>query len=255
MAGLMLHAESLSVYTEAKRSLLKQVSVSFFAGQVTALIGPNGAGKKTLLRAFAGLLACHSGSVFVQGQVIEHLSLTQRARQIAYVPQETPFFPPMTVCEITSLGRLPYGENARRALAHPAVHKAIDMTGLSALADQNASHLSGGERARLMLARALAVEAPLLLADEPIAALDPAHAIAIMALFRSLAAQGRCVVVVIHDLLLATRFCDRLVLLKEGTLVQSIAPADLNDTLIADTYGVTTQRVEGAVLPWDILTS
>lgn len=253
MAGLMLHAESLSVYTEAKRSLLKQVSVSFFAGQVTALIGPNGAGKTTLLRALAGLLACHSGSVFVQGQVIEHLSLTQRARQIAYVPQETPFFPPMTVCEITSLGRLPYGENARRALAHPAVHKAIDMTGLSALADQNACHLSGGERARLMLARALAVEAPILLADEPVASLDPAHALAVMALFRSLAAQGHCVVVVIHDLLLATRFCDRLVLLKDGEVVKVVTPLQLDDALIAEIYGVTTRRVGDAVLPWDIL--
>ncbi len=258
MLASMLLADCVSVYADAKKPLLKRVSVSFFAGQVTALIGHNGAGKTTLLRTVAGLLTCISGYVisghiFVQGQSMAHMSLRQRAQQIAYVPQDGFAFPPMTVREITSLGRLPYGENDHRALTHPAVERAIETVGLSAFISQNASHLSGGERARLMLARALAVEAPILLADEPVASLDPAHALAVMALFRSLAAQGHCVVVVIHDLLLATRFCDRLVLLKDGEVVKVVTPLQLDDALIAEIYGVTTRRVGDAVLPWDIL--
>lgn len=249
----MLAAEAICVRGGGGADLLRHVSAVFRAGQVTALIGPNGAGKSTLLRVLAGLLVPTSGSVHVQGAPLAGMALAHRALQIAYMPQDVPVFPAMPVREVASLGRLPCGETPSRALTHPAVDHALHLTGLSELAQRDASRLSGGERARLMLARALSVEAPVLLADEPVAALDPAHALAVMQMFRALAAQGRCVVVVIHDLMLATRFCDRLVLLRDGALLHALPPEQLSDALVAETYGVTTRRLEGAVLPWDLV--
>ncbi|WP_264784176.1 ATP-binding cassette domain-containing protein, partial [Gluconacetobacter azotocaptans] len=111
--------------------------------------------------------------------------------------------------------------------------------------------LSGGERARMRLARALAVEAPYLLADEPVAALDPAHALAVMDVFRRLAAGGAGVVVVLHDLMLAARFCDRIVLMHAGQVAAQGRPADvLTDAALRAVYGVEVRRIEDAVIPW-----
>lgn len=234
-----------------ERQLLRSVSAQFAAGHVTGLIGPNGAGKSTLLRVMAGLLPASAGHVSLQGRPLVEVASRERARLMAYMPQDIPPFPPMPVREIASLGRLPYGEAGQKAALHPAVSQALSLTGLEGLAHRAANQLSGGERARLMLARALSTQAPLLLADEAVAALDPAHALSVMHLLRDLAAEGRCIVLVIHDLLLATRFCDHLVLMKEGAIVQSIPPADLTDDTVRAVYGVTTRRIEDGLVPWE----
>jgi len=235
-----------------QNTLLRSASATFPAGCVTGLIGPNGAGKSTLLRIMAGLTVPTTGTVLVQGHPLAALTPMERARLLAYMPQDIPPFPPMPVREIASLGRLPYGEGASQAEHHPAVGRALALTGLQALAGRAAAQLSGGERARLMLARALSTETPVLLADEAVAALDPAHALSVMHLLRALAAEGRCIVLVIHDLLLATRFCDQLVLMKDGETVRSLPPSGLTEDILQSVYGVTTRRIEQGWVPWDL---
>lgn len=245
----MLEAQGLG-YVAGQARLLSGVTAHFAAGAVTGLIGPNGAGKSTLLRLLAGLAAPTEGQVLCQGVPLSDVPVGERARALAYMPQDVPPFPPMPVREVASLGRLAHGESAACALRHPAVQQALDMTGLVPFGTREASRLSGGERARLMLARALAVDAPILLADEPVAALDPAQALMVMQVLRGLAARGRCVVVVIHDLLLATRFCDTLMLLRDGALQDVLPPAELTDARVRSIYGVTTRRVENGLVPW-----
>ncbi|MBM9402701.1 ABC transporter ATP-binding protein, partial [Gluconacetobacter azotocaptans] len=159
--------------------------------------------------------------------------------------------PPMHVADLVALGRLPYRAHPDRARDGAAVTRALAEADLLALRDRPASRLSGGERARMGLARALAVEAPYLLADEPVAALDPAHALAVMDVFRRLAAGGAGVVVVLHDLMLAARFCDRIVLMHAGQVAAQGRPADvLTDAALRAVYGVEVRRIEDAVIPW-----
>ncbi|MBO1323564.1 ABC transporter ATP-binding protein [Acetobacter sp. TBRC 12305] len=250
----MLMADDIS-YAVGGTPLLSHVSAAFPASRVTGIIGPNGAGKSTLLRIAAGLLAPGAGQVSCMGEGLAGMTLARRARHLAYMPQDMPTLPPMPVREVASLGRLPYGESPAQALHHLAVTQALDKVGLTGLAHRLANQLSGGERARLMLARALAMQTPILLADEPVAALDPAHALAVMGVFAGLAASGRCVVVVLHDLLLATRFCDTLIMMKDGHILHQLAPAHLTDAMVRQTYGVTSRRVDGAFVPWDLCTT
>ncbi|MFT8675514.1 MAG: ABC transporter ATP-binding protein [Acetobacter sp.] len=247
----MLAVENLS-YRQGGASLLGHVTAAFPAGRLTGIIGPNGAGKSTLLRLAAGLLVPSGGQVSCMGESLATMSLARRARHLAYMPQDVPALPPMPVREVVSLGRLPYGESPAHALRHPAVDRALREVGLAALGQRLASQLSGGERARLMLARALAMQTPVLLADEPIAALDPAHALAVMQVFRALAASGSCVVVVLHDLLLATRLCDTLIMMKDGRIAHMLEPAQLTDSMVREIYGVTSRRVDNGMVPWDL---
>lgn len=238
-------------YAVGENLLLHPTSASFRKGTVTGLIGPNGASKSTMMRLLAGLAVPAEGDVLYDAVPLSQFSLRERARTIAFMPQDLPPFPPMPVQETASLGRLPYAEAPDIALQHPAVLNALTLTGLTSLARRPASRLSGGEKARLSLARALATEAPVLLADEPVAALDPAHALNVMETFRTLARLGHCVVVVIHDLLLAARFCDQLMILKDGVLRYNLPAHDLTGEIIREMYGVTTRTVENFLIPWD----
>ncbi|MBE7728736.1 ABC transporter ATP-binding protein, partial [Komagataeibacter sp. FXV3] len=209
------------------------------------------AGKSTFMRMLAGLQPPDCGHVTLLGDDMSRISPTLRARQLAFVPQDGGTPPPMPVRALVALGRLPHGQVNAHAAHHPAVAYALGATGLLDLCARPASHLSGGERARMNLARALATDAPVILADEPIAALDPAHALSMMQLFRQQAGQGKGIVVVLHDLVLATRFCDELVLMDKGAVIRH-GPATqvLDDDIMRTVYGVTARRVDGAVLPW-----
>jgi len=221
------------------------------AGGVIGLIGPNGAGKSTLVRAMAGLVPAQ-GAILIDGARVSALSPSERARRIAYLPQGQTVHWPLTVERLVALGRLPHlAPFARPGEADArAIEQALARTELRELRDRPIDQLSGGERARALLARALAVEAPLLLADEPLAALDPAHQIEVMALLREEAARGATVIAVLHDLTLAARWCDRLLLIDRGRLVADGAPRSvLTPERIGSVYGVSAFIGEAAGEP------
>ena len=237
--------------------ILDNVGFSVAPGQYGGLIGPNGAGKSTLLRVLAGLLAPEAGTVRYDGRPLREIGRGALARQVAFLAQGGEVNWPMQAREIVALGRLPHrGLAAGDAGADAAaVDRALAAAGIAHLADRTASTLSGGERMRVLLARALAVEAAILLADEPTAALDPLHQLRVMQLLRDAARGGTGVVVVLHDLALAARFCDRLVLMRDGRIVEDGVPSDvLTDAHIRTAYGVTVLRGEHEgvpyLLPW-----
>jgi len=207
------------------RNVLHGVSLDLQPGW-TAIVGPNGAGKSTLLRALAGLLPARAGQLWLQGRPLHDWSATQRARRIAWMAQQGPFGAELTVQELVDLGRLPhlglFGTPGPEDRA--AVEQAMRSTACSAWAARRMKQLSGGERQRCLLARALAVGAPVLLLDEPTTHLDPPHQVAVVRLLRKLAAQTT-VVSVLHDLPLALQ-ADRLVVMCDGQVVATGAHDD-----------------------------
>jgi iron complex transport system ATP-binding protein len=224
------------------RTVLDAIDVAFAAEQVTAIVGPNGSGKTTLLRHLAGLDEAAEGQVELDGAPLGQLSVGGRARRIAYLPQGASVYWPLLGRDLVALGRLPHGADLGRPLAAPdveAVERALRGVDGLAFADRAIDALSQGERARLLLARTLATEADILLADEPVASLDPAYALDTMAVLRAEAARGVCVVVSLHDLGLAARFADRVVVLTGGRIAAD-GPANesLKPDVIDAAYGV-----------------
>jgi len=221
--------------------VLRDVGFAIGAGELVGLCGPNGAGKSTLLRLLLGLHTPSAGRVMLAGTPLAGLSRRQIARHAALLPQDAPVDVPLSVREAVALGRLPHlGRlQAETAADVEAVTRALAATDTTALAERPLTELSGGERHRVHLARALAQEAPLLLLDEPIAGLDIAHQLAAMDLLRATATAGRAVLVALHDLALAGRRCDRILLLADGALDADAPPAAVltRDTL-ARVFGV-----------------
>lgn len=218
--------------------VLRGVSFDIGEGEVVGLIGPNGAGKSTLLRAAQGLLPVRAGTVETSGQ---RFKPGQRAQTVAYLPQEREIAWPLAVEALVGLGRLPHiGPFASPGPKDKAaVERAMQLAGVAPLRHRAVTRLSGGERARALLARALAQEAPLLLADEPTAGLDPAQQMVVMGIFAGQAAAGRGVVVCLHDLGLAARWCTRLLLLSGGKIVAEGTPQQvLTAEILRAVYGV-----------------
>jgi len=241
--------DQLSI-TLGGRRVVEGISAEL-SGGVTGLIGPNGAGKSSLVRAVAGLLA-FEGGIRIDDMPIQTMAPRDRARRIAYLPQGQTVHWPLTVERLVALGRLPHlGPFARPAPRDSAaIERALERTDLLTLRDRPVDQLSGGERARALLACALAVEAGLLLADEPLAALDPAHQIEVMALLRAEAERGATVMAVLHDLTLAARWCDRLLLIDRGRLAADGPPAEvLTVERIETVYGVSAFVGEAAGQP------
>lgn len=251
-----LIAESLSLH-HAGGGGVRNLSFSAAGGALVGLIGSNGAGKTTLLRLLAGLSRPDAGRVLLDGTPLATLPERIRARRLAYLAQSTTVHWPVSARTVVEMGRVPHAGTLERLkpVDHDVVARVIAETRIEALADRSVDTLSGGERARVLLARALAVEADVLLVDEPLAALDPHHALATLQLLRSEAERGRLVIAVMHDLSLASRWCDRVLLLNHGKLVADGAPHTVcsPDTL-ARHYDITAfhGRHEGQsfVVPW-----
>jgi iron complex transport system ATP-binding protein len=219
-ASAFLTARGLNV-TLAGRLVLKDVSLALSSGHLVALVGPNGAGKTTLLRALAGL-APSDGAIEVGSAALSSLSLRERARRFAYLPQGHVVHWPLAARDIVALGRYPHGATDPARLTPKdteAVLRAMQATDVVEFSERRVTELSGGERSRVALARVLAVEAPVILADEPTASLDPRHQFDVMKSLRASADKGVLVIVVTHDLGLAARFADTVLVLSDGRLV------------------------------------
>lgn len=247
---MMLEATGLTLQ-RGSAPILKDVSFHARPGEVLGLIGPNGAGKTSLLRAVCGLDALAAGRIIYGGRTHAEIGRAAFGRTLAYLPQSGRIHWPLKVADVVALGRLPHGP----AGADAAVARAMAAADVTAFAQRTAGSLSGGERARVLLARALAVEAAFLLADEPVAALDPYHQLQVMEVLRATARSGACVIVVLHDLTLAARFCDRLLLLDAGRVAAEGGPADvLQPARLATVYGVEVEtgirQGETFILPW-----
>jgi iron complex transport system ATP-binding protein len=252
----LLAATGLNV-TLGGRVVLNDISLSLSPGHLVALVGPNGAGKTTLLRALAGLLPS-TGEVHVGGDALSSLRLSERARRFAYLPQGHVVHWPLPVRDIVALGRIPHGatDPARLNLKDAeAVMRAMQVTDVVEFGERRVTDLSGGERSRVALARVLAVEAPVMLADEPTASLDPRYQIDVMTNLRDAADGGMLVMVVTHDLGLAARFADTVLVLSEGRLVAQGAPAEaLSEKILADVFRISAYRAEhrreAVIVPW-----
>jgi iron complex transport system ATP-binding protein len=251
-----LNAQRLNV-TLAGRVVLRDVSLALSAGHLVAPVGPNGAGKTTLLRALAGLVPSE-GAIHVGGDALSSLSLRERARRFAYLPQGHIVHWPLPARDIVALGRYPHGATDPARLTQrdtEAVQWAMQAADVTKFAARRVTELSGGERSRVALARVLAVEAPVILADEPTNSLDPRHQLDVMKTLRTAADQGRLVMVVTHDLGLAARFADTIVVLSEGRLVSLGAPADaLSEQVMAEVFRISAFRAEfqreAVIVPW-----
>jgi iron complex transport system ATP-binding protein len=252
----LLTARDLNVKL-AGRAVLNNISLSLSSGHLVALVGPNGAGKTTLLRALAGLVPS-DGAIHVGGDALSSLTLRERARRFGYLPQGHIVHWPLPARDIVALGRYPHGatDPARLTPADiEAVLRAMQSTDVVQFSERRVTELSGGERSRVALARVLAVEAPVILADEPTASLDPRHQIDVMRNLRAAADKSALVIVVTHDLGLAARFADTVLVLSEGRLVSQGDPtAALSEQVIADVFRISAYRAEyqreAVIVPW-----
>lgn len=227
-------------YPGGARPAVADVGLEVDRGEVVAVLGPNGSGKSTLLRLLVGARRPDAGRVELLGRPVEAWDARARARRVAVLPQhEEPAFP-ITVGELVAMGRYPHLGAWRRPgpADRAAVASALERFRVGALAGREFSTLSGGERQRARIARAIAQEPVALVLDEPTAALDLAHEMEIWNLLREEAARGRAVFLTTHDLDLAARYADRLVLLDRGRLAAAGRPADvLTARTVRDVYG------------------
>ncbi len=219
---------------------VRDLSLALAPGELLAVVGPNGSGKSTLLALLAGWLRPVSGRVVLEGRPLETLRPGERARSLAYLPQQVAPLYDLTVAELAATGRYPWGGPVPGSpVDDPSVARALTATGLDALASRPFGTLSGGERQRALLASVLAQETRWMLLDEPTAALDLHHAVTIFHLLGEAAAGGRGVLVVTHDLNLASLHATRIALLSGGTL-EAVGPPEAV---------LTTERLERAYGP------
>jgi len=230
--------------------ILSDVSFTLPRGEIIGLIGPNGAGKSTAIKSILGLLASEAGAARIGENDISKMDPRIRAKSLAYVPQGAPVHWPLTAERTVALGRVPHLTpwQALGAKDDAAIRQAMEKTDCWSFRDRLVTTLSGGERARVLLARTLAVGAEFILADEPIAALDPMHQLQVMDILKAEAASGTGVLVVMHDLGLAMRTCDKLVLLHQRKVLAAGTPNDvLTDANLKLAFGIEVSRWQDGV--------
>lgn len=260
----LLQGSSLSLSLGC-RMILDRVDIALNPGEMLGLIGPNGAGKSSLLKILAGLIPPDAGTLLLGEQPFAALSASQRARRIAWLAQQGEVHWPLTVENLIELGRTPHLSHWQNPTVkdREVIAQVLEQTDLKALRRRRFHTLSGGEKARVLLARALASEPEILLVDEPVAALDLAHQLDVMALLSRYSKQGRGVIVVLHDLSLAAHFCDRLQLLHNGRVLAMgsaefvLSPEHLltayqirpRKTVANDPFAIPWQRISGSDRP------
>ena len=246
---MSLIAHGITVEVEGA-TLVADAALNVAPRGLVVLLGPNGAGKTSLLRAALGLMPA-SGTATLNGQPVATMAPIDRARALSYLPQARPLAWPARVRDVVALGRFAHGVTLGRLATRDAeaVEDALARCDLTTLADRATDTLSGGELARVHLARALAAQAPLIVADEPVAALDPRHQHRVMGLLRDFVRGGGGALAVLHDLALAAAYADRLVWMKSGCVV---ADGSVRETMtverIAQVYGVRARIIDGDVM-------
>ncbi len=251
----LIHAEKLRIVLDGS-TVLEEVSFSVAKGEIVGLVGPNGAGKTTALRAVTGALKPAGGRVEVFGKAPGEYSPRALARKLGYLPQATEIYWSITVERVVALGRTPFlmpWEDLSEADGK-IIEDAMRATDTLHLKGRRIDHLAGGEKALVMIARLLAGEPEVLLADEPVQGLDPSHALRVMELLRGVAEYGRGVLVVLHDLALASRFCHRILLLDQGKIAASGRPEDVfSPQNLKNSYHIEARYGDGDgfyVVPW-----
>ena len=241
------------------RQVLSGVTACFSKGAVTGIVGPNGAGKTTLFRVALGLMKTNSGTVKVLDKALPQWSREGLARSIAYLPQGSDAHWPLQARQLVALGRLPHRAAfaSLSAVDSIAIDEALVRCDARQFGERRMDQLSAGERARVLFARALATAAPILLADEPAAYLDPAHQLRLMELLREEASRGTAVAVTLHDLALASRHCDEIIVLDRGRIAGQGAPeAALSDAALERVFGISAMHTpdpaggRAALTPW-----
>jgi len=251
----LIQTEGLKVSLDSV-AVLQHVSFSLEKGEIVGLVGPNGAGKTTLLKLLTGALKPQAGRIEILGKPLREFSPQALARQLGYLPQEAEVHWPLAVERVVALGRVPHlmpWEDLTSS-DEKIIEESMRATDTLHLKNRRVDHLAGGEKALVMIARLLAGEPKILLADEPVQGLDPSHALQVMELLRSVALGERGVVVVLHDLVLASRFCDRILLLHQGKIAAAGRPEDVfSPEHLKTSYHIEAKYGNGDgfyVVPW-----
>lgn len=246
----MIQVDKLGVRIQQKE-ILRDITLQIGKGEFIGLIGPNGSGKSTLLKSLANLLKTTSGKVLIGGENIQLFKPKQLAELVSYVPQDTAIDFDFTVIDIVKMGRHVYSslfssdqlDDVRKA------EEAMRMTGVLHMKNRSVLSLSGGQRQLVFIAKALAQNTPILFLDEPISALDIRFQLSILSMLKRLANQGKTIIVVLHDLNLAARYCSKMLLLSEGRLKQFGTPEQVLSQRVVDaTYDVTSDIRMNAVV-------
>ncbi|QUX94411.1 ferric citrate ABC transporter ATP-binding protein FecE [Marinomonas sp. CT5] len=240
---MSLSAHNLSVGYHNK-AIVKQVDLSIPEGKIIALLGPNGCGKSTLLKAMARILSPLEGQIHWQGKNLHGISSKKLAQQLALLPQTQPIPEGIKVKDLVAYGRSPYTGFWGRINQDDQViiDKVMEETGITKLADQLVSELSGGQRQRVWLAMTLAQDTPYLLLDEPTTYMDLSHQVELMHLLRKLNRQGKTIITVLHDINQAARYCDHLIVMKQGEIITQGSPESvLTENLLRDVFSLNAQ--------------
>ena len=240
----MIQVKNISYHYKGGPELLKNVSFDMEEGSVLAILGNNGVGKSTLLKCFNHILTPDAGQVLLEGENLLTMSSREVAKRVAFVSQSVPDTQ-MTVHDVVMLGRRPYMKWGFTEDDHVIVHNAMDRLGVGAMRGRFLNQLSGGEKQKVMLARAMAQQPKLMLLDEPTSALDIQNQYQVLRIVRDICrTDGLAAVVVIHDLNLALRFCDRFLLLKDGQVYRHGDRSILDSEALREVYGVNAKIVE-----------
>ncbi|GGN29528.1 MULTISPECIES: Fe(3+) dicitrate ABC transporter ATP-binding protein FecE [Marinomonas] len=240
---MSLSTHNLSVGYHDK-AIVKQVNLSIPEGKIIALLGPNGCGKSTLLKAMARILSPMEGHVQWQGKNLHSIASKKLAQQLALLPQTQPIPEGIKVKDLVAYGRSPYTGFWGRLNRQDQliIDSVMHETGITELADQLVSELSGGQRQRVWLAMTLAQDTPYLLLDEPTTYMDLSHQVELMHLLRKLNKQGKTIITVLHDINQAARYCDHLIVMKQGSIITQGSPDSvLTQTLMKDVFSLNAQ--------------
>ena len=255
----VIAARDIVVQRGTQRAL-NSVNFDVDAGEVVGVVGPNGAGKTTLLRTLIGLQKPDTGEVLFETRPRGEISAGEFAKAVGYLPQNAIFHWPILVEHAVNLGRFPHQSPLAGTTSQDrhAIEQAMDIAGICDFIGRRVDQISGGERMRVHLARLLAGEHRAIIADEPITSLDPKYQLHFLSVLERQASQGTAVVISLHDLSLASRFCHRLVVLDDGAVAVADTPERaLNDTTLATVFGVQATRMQTttglSIIPTDVI--